>query len=156
MKKILKKETNINNEKITICVWFVKMDERLFVGKKPPDEIIVIDKFKELKDLKSNIFKIKKIEIVIPEYKIKILIVCLNTSELLKDKKFVSDFFKLSSYMSIKKIIENKKYKPPIHWIEDLHNIKPWSICFILSKIVKPVDVNPETVSKIEFKKVRL
>jgi hypothetical protein len=85
------------------------------VGKKPPDEIIVIDKFKELKDLKSKIFKIKKIDIVIPEYKIKILIVCFNTSELLKDKKFVSDFFKLSSYISIKKIIENKKYKPPIH-----------------------------------------
>jgi hypothetical protein len=93
----------------------VKIDERSLVGKKPPDEIIVIDRFKELKDLKSKIFKIKKIEIVITEYKIKILIVCLNTSELLKDKKFVSDFFKLSSYISIKKIIENKKYKPPIH-----------------------------------------
>jgi len=26
----------------------------------------------------------------------------------------------------------------------------------MLSKIVKPVDVNPETVSKIEFKKVKL
>ena len=56
-----------------------------------------------------------KIKIVITEYKIKILTVCFNTSELLKDKKFVSDFFRLSSYMSIKKIIENKKYKQPIH-----------------------------------------
>ena len=134
----------------------VKIDERSLVGKKPPDEIIVIDRFNELKDLMSKIFKIKKIDIVIPEYKIKILTVCFNTSELLKDKKFVSDFFRLSSYMSIKKIIENKKYKPPIHWIEDLHNIKPWSICFILSKIVNPVEVNPETDSKIEFKKVKL
>ena len=97
MKKILKKEININNEKIIIWDWLVKIDERSLVGKKPPDEIIVIDKFKELKDLKSKIFKIKKIDIVIPEYKIKILIVCFNTSELLKDKKFVSDFFKLSS-----------------------------------------------------------
>jgi hypothetical protein len=93
----------------------IKIDERSLVGKKPPDEIIVIDRFSELKDLKSKIFKIKKIKIVIPEYKMKILTVCFNISELLKDKKFVSDFFKLSSYISIKKIIENKKYKPPIH-----------------------------------------
>jgi hypothetical protein len=67
------------------------------VGKKPPDEIIVIDKLRELKDLISKIFNIKKINIVIPEYKIKILTVCLNISELLNDKKLVSDFFKLSS-----------------------------------------------------------
>jgi hypothetical protein len=45
----------------------------------------------------SKKFRIKKIDIVIPEYKIKILIVCFNISELLNDKKFVSDFFKLSS-----------------------------------------------------------
>ena len=49
---------------------------------------------------------------------------CLNISELSKDIKFVKVFLKFSSYMSIKKIIENKKYKPPIHCIEDLHNIK--------------------------------
>ena len=35
-------------------------------------------------------------------------------------------------------------------------NIKPWSICLILPKIVNPVEVNPETDSKIEFKKVKL
>jgi hypothetical protein len=87
----------------------------LFVGKKPPDDIIVIDKFNELKDLKSKIFRIKKIDTVKLKYNTKILTVCFNTSELLKDKKFVRDFFKLSSYISIKKIIENKKYKPPIH-----------------------------------------
>ena len=80
-----------------ICVWLVKIDERVFVGKKPPDEIIVIDKFKELKDLISKIFKIMKIEIVILVYKTNILIVCFNISELLKDMKFVNDFFKLSS-----------------------------------------------------------
>jgi hypothetical protein len=67
------------------------------VGKKPPGEIIVIDKLRELKDLISKIFNIKKIDIVIPEYKINILTVCLNISELLNDKKLVSDFFKLSS-----------------------------------------------------------
>ena len=33
----------------------------------------------------------------------------------------------------------------------DLHNISPSSICLILSKIVKPVEVNPETASKKEF-----
>ena len=94
---MLKKETSINNEKMTIWVWLIKIDERLFVGKKPPDEIIVIDKLRELKDLISKKFKIKKIDKVIKEYKIKILIVCFRTSLLLNDKKFVSDFFKLSS-----------------------------------------------------------
>ena len=58
--------------------------------------------------------------------------------------------------MSIKKIIENKKYNPPIHCIDDLHKIRPWSICLILSKILKPVEVNPDTDSKIAFKKVKL
>ena len=94
---MLKNETNINNEKITIWVWLTKIDDRSLVGKKPPDEIIVIDKFKELKDLISKIFSIKKIDNVIPEYKTKILTVCLIISALLKDEKFVSYFFKLSS-----------------------------------------------------------
>ena len=97
IKKILKKETSINNENITIWISFVKIEERLFEGKKPPDEIIVIDKLREWKDLISKIFKMKKINIVMQEYKIKILIVCFKTSLLLNDKKFVSDFFKLSS-----------------------------------------------------------
>ena len=97
MKKILKKETNINNEKIIICVWFIKIDARSLAGKKPPDEIIDIDRFKELNTIISKIFKMIKIEIVIVEYKIKILTVCFNISELLKDIKFVNDFFKLSS-----------------------------------------------------------
>ena len=86
MKKILKNETNIKNEKIIIWVWFVKIDERLFEGKKPPDEITVIDKFKELKDLISKILRIIKIQIVILVYKTNILTVCFNISELLNDK----------------------------------------------------------------------
>ena len=97
MKKILKKETNINKENIIIWPSLTKIEERSFDGKKPPDAIIVIDKFREWKDLISKIFKIIKIDKVIQEYKIKILIVCFITSLLLNDKKFVSDFFKLSS-----------------------------------------------------------
>ena len=139
-----------------IWVWLIKTNERSLNGKNPPDDIIVIDRLSELKDLISSKFNIRKIDIVITEYKVKIFTVCFNTSELLNDRKFVRDFFKLSSYISIKKIIENKKYNPPIHWIEDLHKIKPWSICLMFSKIVKPVEVNPETDSNIEFKKVRL
>ena len=42
-------------------------------------------------------YKINEIDKVIKEYKKKILIVCFRTSLLLNDKKFVSDFFKLSS-----------------------------------------------------------
>ena len=47
MKNILKNETSINNENIIIWISFVNIEERLFDGKKPPDEIIVIDKLRE-------------------------------------------------------------------------------------------------------------
>ena len=53
-------------------------------------------------------------------------------------------------------MIESKKYKPPIHWIEDLQRIKLWSMSLIFSNIVNPVDVKPEIASKKEFKNVRL
>ena len=66
-------------------------------GKKPPEDIIVIARFKELNDLIPNIFKIIKIRIVKLEYSKNIFIVCFNISEVLNDKKFVNDFFKLSS-----------------------------------------------------------
>tara|TARA_B100001121_G_C18140915_1_gene367818 strand:- start:4 stop:210 length:207 start_codon:yes stop_codon:yes gene_type:complete len=66
-------------------------------GKNPPDEISVIDKFKELNDLMPKIFNVKKINIVKPEYNKNIFIACFNTSEESNDKKFVKDFFKLSS-----------------------------------------------------------
>ena len=81
---------------------------------------------------------------------------CLKISAELKAKKLVKVFFKLSSKISINKIIEKRKYKPPIHWDEDLHKIKLSSKCLILLKIEKPVDVNPETASKYEFKKEML
>ena len=69
----------------------------------------VIAKFKELNIRISNKFKITKIPKVINEYKKKIFKDCFKVSDLLKDIKFVSDFLKLWSKISIKTIIENKK-----------------------------------------------
>ena len=66
-------------------------------GKKPPDEIIVKDKFSESKVLIEKIFNIINVNIVNDEYKIKILAACFKISELLKDIKFVKVFLKLSS-----------------------------------------------------------
>ena len=94
---MLKKEISIKNENIIIWKSFTKINERSFTGRNPPDEIIVIAKFNELNDLIPKIFKIMKIDIVNPEYNKKIFIDCFNTSVELKDKKFVRDFFKLSS-----------------------------------------------------------
>ena len=127
--------------------------ERSFKGRNPPDEIKDIDKLKESKVLKSNILRIINIITVSNEYKISILKVCLKVSDILKDKKFVRDFFILSSNISINKINENKKYKPPTHCDDDLHKIKLSSKCFMLSNILKPVDVNPDIDSKYESKK---
>ena len=59
---MLKKDNNINNQKITSLIFELITKERLLNGRKPPDEIKVIDKLKESKVLKLNIFKIKKIE----------------------------------------------------------------------------------------------
>tara|TARA_B100000579_G_C22727074_1_gene802290 strand:+ start:751 stop:927 length:177 start_codon:yes stop_codon:yes gene_type:complete len=53
--------------------------------------------------------------------------------------------------ISIKK---NKKYRPPIHCDDDLHNIKVGSRYFIFLKIEKPVPVMPETDSNKELRKV--
>tara|TARA_Y100000817_G_scaffold264905_1_gene220447 strand:- start:230 stop:409 length:180 start_codon:yes stop_codon:yes gene_type:complete len=49
-----------------------------------------------------------------------------------------------------KSIIKIKKYSPPIHWDDDLHNINVGSKYFIFSKIENPVPVIPEKASKIE------
>jgi hypothetical protein len=81
----------------------------LFVGKKPPDETIVIAKFKELNDLILKRLKITKITNVIEEYNEKIFNDCFKVSALLKEIKFVRDFLKLWSKISIKIIIENRK-----------------------------------------------
>ena len=75
-------------------------------GKKPPDEIIVKARFKESNVLIENNLNNMNMNIVSEEYNIKILVACLKLSELLKDVKFVNVFLKLSSYISIKKMIE--------------------------------------------------
>ena len=121
---MLKNDVNINIENITICELFTKIFDKSLVGKKPPEEIIVIAKFSELNVLIFNRLRIKKIDKVKIEYNKKILKDCLSVSDLLKDIKFVNDFLKLLSKISINKIIENKKYKPPTHWAADLHIIK--------------------------------
>ena len=89
-----------------------------------------------------------KIPKVINEYKRKILNDCFKVSALLKDIKLVKDFLKLRSKISIKSIIENKKYRPPTHCDADLHKMRLWSIWLMLSKIVNPVDVKPEIAAK--------
>ena len=92
---MLKKDVSISKEVIIICGLFIRMLDKLFEGKKPPDEIIVIAKFKELNILTSKIFKMKKIPNVINEYKRKIFNDCFKVSALLKDIKLVKDFLKL-------------------------------------------------------------
>ena len=62
------------------------MFESSFVGKKPPDDIIVNAKFNESKTLMDIRFKVINKKKVKQLYKKKILIDCLNISELLKDK----------------------------------------------------------------------
>tara|TARA_B100001540_G_C15356517_1_gene439331 strand:+ start:128 stop:508 length:381 start_codon:yes stop_codon:yes gene_type:complete len=122
--------------------------DKLFTGIKPPEEIKVIDKLNASNVLRSISFKIKKIKKVNDVYKISILNDCFNVSIVSKDKKLVNVFLKLVSKISISKIIEDKKYKPPIHCEDDLHNIKLWSKCLILSNIVNPVEVKPDIDSK--------
>ena len=72
----------------------------------------------------------------------------LLNSVKLNVKKLVNVFLKFSTKIEINDIIENKKYKPPIHWDDDLQIIKLSSKCLIFSKIVNPVEVKPDTASK--------
>ena len=115
LKKILKKDTSIVNEKTISLVFVLMIEDKLLTGIKPPDEINVIAKLNESKDLRSKIFKITNIKNVNKIQRINILDDCFKVSDVLKDKKLVKDFFKLLSKISINNIIENKKYKPPIH-----------------------------------------
>ena len=94
---MLKNEINIKKENTRTLVLLFKIVEISFTGINPPDEIILIAKLSELKVLNPKIFKNIKINTVKAEYRNNIFIVCFNISELLKDKKFVNDFFKLSS-----------------------------------------------------------
>ena len=106
---MLKKDVSINKEKIIIWKLLNRIFDRLLVGKNPPEEIIDMAKLNELKALIFNKFKIIKIENVIIEYNKKILNDCFKVSALLNDIKFVKDFLKLLSKISINKITENKK-----------------------------------------------
>ena len=94
---MLKKEISIKIEKTITWKSFTKINESSFTGRNPPDEIIVIAKLSELKDLIPIKFKIIKIENVNPEYNNRIFIDCLSISVELNDRKLVKDFFKLSS-----------------------------------------------------------
>ena len=45
-------------EKTIILVWLLSNISNLFTGKKPPDDIMLIDKLRDMNDLKSNIFNV--------------------------------------------------------------------------------------------------
>ena len=60
---MLKKDVSIKIDKTIIWEFSFIMLERSFTGKKPPDEINVKAKFKELKDLIENKFRIKEISL---------------------------------------------------------------------------------------------
>ena len=109
VKNILKNDNNISKDIIIIWVLLTSIFDKLFDGKKPPEEMTVIARFKELNILISKVFKITKIPNVISEYKKKIFNPCFKVSDLLKEIKLVKDFLKLLSNISINIIIENKK-----------------------------------------------
>ena len=124
------------------------INSRLFTGKNPPEDIKDNDKLNELKALMSDKYNIKNMIDVNIKYITLILKHCFIVSFELKLIKLVNDFFKFLSKISIKSIIDIRKYRPPSHWVDDLHNIKLSSKCLILLKIVKPVDVKPDIASK--------
>ena len=94
---MLKKDVNIKNDKTIVWVSFLIILDKLFAGKKPPEEIKENAKFNESKVLMENKFNIMKITKVIPEYIKNTLIACLNISDVLNEKKFVNVFLKFSS-----------------------------------------------------------
>ena len=64
---MLKKEVNNKNDVIIIWELFIKILDKSFDGKKPPEEMIVIARFRELNNLISKRFNIIKIARVIKE-----------------------------------------------------------------------------------------
>ena len=74
---------------------FIKILDKLFDGKKPPEDTIVIAKFNELNNRILKKLRIIKIPNVINEYNKKILRDCFKVSDLLNEMKFVKDFLKL-------------------------------------------------------------
>ena len=100
---------SISKDVIIIWELFIKILDKLFDDKKPPEETTVIAKFNEWNIRISNMFRIIKIPNVINEYKEKIFNDCFKISALLNDIKLVKDFLKLWSKISIRSIIENRK-----------------------------------------------
>ncbi len=94
---MLKKDNSINKDKIIIWEFSLKIFERSFTGKKPPEEISENAKFNESNARIEKILRIININKVNPEYKRKIFTACLNISELLNEIKCVNVFLKLSS-----------------------------------------------------------
>ena len=64
---MLKNGISIKRENIITWKSLIKIDERSFTGRNPPEEIIVIAKFSELNDLIPKKFKIINIDKVRPE-----------------------------------------------------------------------------------------
>ena len=91
---MLKNEVSINNEAAIIWESFMRILDNELVGKKPPEEIMVIAKFNELKALTLKILRIIKIPKVMDEYSKKILKDCFKISVLLNEIKLVNDFLK--------------------------------------------------------------
>tara|TARA_B100000401_G_scaffold424342_1_gene353018 strand:+ start:142 stop:426 length:285 start_codon:yes stop_codon:yes gene_type:complete len=94
---MLKKDNSMSNETTIICVLSLIINDNSFTGKKPPDEIRVKAKLRELKALIEKIFKEIKMNKVKPEYNKNILIACLKISELSNEIKLVKVFLKFSS-----------------------------------------------------------
>ena len=69
-------------------------------------------------------------------------------------EKVKSVILKLNCLFEKTSIKKNKKYKPPIHWDEDLHSIKVGSRYLIFLKIENPVPVTPDIASKNELTNV--
>ena len=67
IKKILKNEDNNKIDVIIIWELSIKILDKLFDGKKPPDEIMAIARFRELNNLISKRLNVIKIDIVINE-----------------------------------------------------------------------------------------
>ena len=91
VKKRLKKETSIKKDTTISFIFEFIITSKLLVGKKPPEEIIVIDKLNELNALISKIFSIIKIPNVKKIYKSNILVDCFNVSEVLKAREWIKE-----------------------------------------------------------------
>ena len=142
------------NEKIRIIFWKfeVTISLKLSDGKKPPPEIKVMVKFKELKSRtpeklsKVNIIKLKTVQKI--NIFIMLFFIFSSDLKLLSPEQVKLVILKLKVLLENNNIKKIKKYKPPIHCVDDLQSINVGSKYFIFLKIEKPVPVNPDIASK--------